>query len=133
MAKLVKYIVLGLVFNDAGNILIAKRQDHDNLWEIPGGKVEPGEAAQQAVIRELKEELGINVLHAAALGSFSHTYADVCFSFSVFQVLQYSGQAYGAEGQIIQWVAPKQLPRFPFPTANKKLFKMISHLFASQQ
>ena len=128
MASLVKHIVLGLLFDETGNLLIAKRQDYDNLWEIPGGKIESDETPQQAIIRELEEELGIAVLQLVALEGFSHDYDGVCFHFSVFHILQYRGQVHGAEGQLIQWVAKDQLQNFPFPPANKKLFKIITHV-----
>ena len=79
MPASVVHVAVGVVRNPQGNILIAKRPAHahqGDLWEFPGGKVERGESLQQALQRELHEELGIDVTHARPLIRIPHSYPD---------------------------------------------------------
>lgn len=117
-------VAVGVVKNAAGRILIARRKDsahQGGLWEFPGGKIEPGETVVAALFRELGEELAITVQRATPLISIKHRYPDLAVQLHVWVVEQFSGVATGQEGQAIAWVAPAELPRYPFPEANRPI------------
>ncbi|PZP22436.1 Nudix family hydrolase [Pseudomonas kuykendallii] len=104
-----------------GRVLIARRPDDKHqggLWEFPGGKVEDGEAVEAALARELAEELGIAVTQARPLIQVRHDYPDKQVLLDVWEVSAFSGEAHGAEGQPLAWVAPRHLADYDFPAAN---------------
>ncbi|MFM8331162.1 MAG: Nudix family hydrolase [Candidatus Methylumidiphilus sp.] len=118
------HVAVGVVRNRSGEVLIAQRpvrKHQGGLWEFPGGKVEPGETADSALRRELREELGIAVEQASPLIKLSHAYPDRVVLLDVWQVETFSGQVSGLEGQPIRWVAPDALPQFGFPAANRPI------------
>lgn len=107
-----------------GRVLIAKRpldKHQGGLWEFPGGKVEAGESVEAALARELAEELGITVTAAQPLIQVRHDYPDKQVLLDVWQVLAFSGEPHGAEGQPLAWVEPAQLPGYSFPAANRPI------------
>ena len=117
-------VAAGVIPDEAGRVLIAKRPAHahqGDLWEFPGGKLEPGETAEQALRRELKEELDIEVEAASPLIGIRHAYPDRLVRLSVWRVERFSGIPRGAQGQPLRWVAPDRLPGFPFPAANRPI------------
>lgn len=120
MAKVVK-VAAAVIKNEQQDILIAKRPAHvhmGGLWEFPGGKLEPGETAKRALIRELHEELGVVVEAAQPLIQISHEYVDKSVHLDVWVVSKFSGRAEGREGQEVRWVSANQLRQFDFPAAN---------------
>lgn len=123
------HVVVGVVYDSIGRVLIARRGDHQHqggLWEFPGGKVEPGESPLMALTRELKEEIGINVLAAKALTKIEFHYPDKSILLDVHSVRSFTGQAYGREGQPISWVAPERLRDYSFPAANALILNAVS-------
>ncbi len=118
------HAVAGIVYNAQRQILIALRPEGRYLagyWEFPGGKVEAGESAPQALQRELQEEVGIyiDLEVCQPFLKLSHDYPDdKTVILDVWAVDKFSGQAYGAEGQSIQWVDVEQLSQHEFPAAN---------------
>ncbi len=115
------HVAVAAVFNAAGQVLLARRpaQVHQGgLWEFPGGKVEPGETVEEALVRELQEELGIRAGARRPLIQVVHDYPDRSVLLDVWRVDQFSGVARGREGQPLQWAAPEALPGVPFPAAN---------------
>ena len=115
------HVAAGVIEDQAGRILLARRPAHlhqGGLWEFPGGKVEPDEDAGIALIRELGEELGINVTHATPLIRIPYRYPDRCVLLDVWRVDGFDNVAHGAEGQEICWVEPAQLREYEFPAAN---------------
>lgn len=115
------HVVAAVIRDQDGRILIARRPEHKHqggLWEFPGGKVETGEPVPAALARELQEELGIRVLEAAPLIRIPHHYADKSVLLDVWEVSRFEGEAHGAEGQPVRWVAPEALDGFEFPAAN---------------
>jgi 8-oxo-dGTP diphosphatase len=107
-----------------GQVLIAKRpkgKHQGDLWEFPGGKVEPGETAEAALSRELAEELGIVVTSARPLIQVRHDYPDKHVLLDVWEVLSFTGEPHGAEGQPLAWVNVEALPRYAFPAANRPI------------
>lgn len=101
-------------------------QHQGNKWEFPGGKVDNGESIEQALQRELCEEIGINVLSSQPLTTFSFDYPDKKVELYVRLVSEFSGTAYGAEGQDVKWVSFDDLLQLDFPQANKKILTALS-------
>ncbi len=115
------HVAVGVIKNQAGEILIAKRHKkahQGDLWEFPGGKVEAGENIQQALSRELEEELNIIVQQANPLIKINHQYSDLSVCLDVWLVDDYSGEVKACEGQPIRWVSIESLKDYEFPVAN---------------
>jgi len=117
-------VAVGVVKNPEGNILISLRHaalHQGGLWEFPGGKIEEFETAEQALTRELNEELNITVTAATPLITVSHHYPDRFVQLKVFLVEQFSGEAKSLEGQPFKWVTPAELEHYAFPAANQPI------------
>ncbi|MBA4502447.1 Nudix family hydrolase [Marinobacterium marinum] len=120
MARLI-HVAAAVIRDRSGRILIARRPDDKHqggLWEFPGGKVEAGEPVADALARELKEELGIQVTSARPLIRIPHHYPDKSVLLDVWEVDDFKGEAHGAEGQPVCWVMPDVLDDYAFPAAN---------------
>ncbi len=118
------HVAVGVIKNTHGQILISLRKPtlhQGSLWEFPGGKLEWGETALQALIRELNEELAITALAPTPLMSIKHHYPDLTVQLHVFLVEQFSGHAKGHEGQTIKWVTADELANYQFPAANQAI------------
>ena len=118
------HVVAAVIRGHDGRILIARRADTQHqggLWEFPGGKVEEGEAPRLALVRELREELGIEVEAARPLIKVQHDYHDKHVLLDVWEVSGFSGEPHGAEGQPLAWVTPRELPDYEFPEANQPI------------
>ncbi|MCX8957571.1 8-oxo-dGTP diphosphatase MutT [Erwinia psidii] len=114
-------VVVGIIRDKNQNIFLAKRSASShmgNRWEFPGGKIEPGETAEQALKRELSEETGIDVIHAVAWDRSEHTDAQLHVTLHFFMVDEWRGEPYGREGQPQRWVAQCDLVADEFPPAN---------------
>lgn len=125
MAKRV-HVVAAVIRNAQQEVLLALRPSDKHmgdLWEFPGGKCEPAESPQQALARELQEELGIVIEHPQPLIQVRHDYPDLQVLLDVYQVLNFTGQAYGAEGQAVRWVAANALADYQFPAANRSIVR----------
>ena len=128
MAKLI-HVAVGVIIGPDKKILIAKRPQtahQGGLWEFPGGKVDAGENVHQALVRELREELSINVTESEPLIQIRHHYPDKSVLLDVYKVTRFDGQPCGAEGQPICWVATDELNNFEFPAANKPIINAIA-------
>lgn len=115
-----------------GRVLIAQRplgKPMAGLWEFPGGKVEQGEAPEQTLIRELKEELGIvvNVACLAPLTFASHSYPDFHLLMPLYVCRRWEGTVRALEAQQLAWVRPNRLRDYPMPPADEPL---VSHLIS---
>ncbi|WP_299846541.1 8-oxo-dGTP diphosphatase MutT [uncultured Roseovarius sp.] len=113
-----------------GRVLLAQRPEGKSmagLWEFPGGKVEPGETPEAALIRELHEELGIDTWASclAPLTFASHSYEDFHLLMPLFACRKWDGQARGQEGQTLKWVRPTQLRDYPMPPADLPLIPIL--------
>ena len=127
--RLLLVVACALVDAD-GRVLIAQRPEGKalaGLWEFPGGKVEPGESPEAALIRELAEELGIVTWESclAPLTFASHAYDDFHLLMPLFVCRRFEGMPAAREGQALKWVRPKALRDFPMPPADAPL---IAHL-----
>jgi len=122
------HVAVGVIENARGEIFIAQRaaEAHQGgLWEFPGGKLEPGETTPQALARELREELAIEVHACRPLIQIRHEYPDKAVLLDVYRVTQFSGVPRGNEGQPVRWVAPAQLTEYEFPAANRPIIKAV--------
>ena len=130
------HVAVGVIKNSDGEILIAKRADHQHqggLWEFPGGKVETGETVPQALIRELKEEVNLDCISAeiAPLIQQSYDYPDKSVLLDIYWVIepfdkkQFKIQARGLEGQPLVWVSVDHLDQYEFPAANAVIIDQL--------
>lgn len=122
------HVAVGVLEDARGRVLIARRPEHvhqGGLWEFPGGKVSAGETVEQALRRELQEELAIAVQSAEPLIRIPHHYADKSVLLDVYKVTAFSGQPTGNEGQPVQWVHPMELDQYPFPAANRAILAAL--------
>ncbi len=133
MLKKRLWIAAGIILNPAqDHIFITRRNANAHqggLWEFAGGKVETHETAQQAVIRELHEEVGIEVTALTPLISLNHDYSDKALKFDFFAITKFSGEARGNEGQAGLWVAINDLHQYPFPEANAAVLAKIIEVY----
>jgi 8-oxo-dGTP diphosphatase len=128
VTKLV-HVAVGVIVNANGKILIAKRPlsaHQGGLWEFPGGKVDTGETIEQALVRELHEELAINVLASQPLIQIRHDYPDKSVLLDVHKITRFLRTPIGNEGQPVQWVDAKDLSNFEFPAANRPIISAIN-------
>jgi len=127
--KMVLVVACALIDPD-GRVLIAQRPEGKalaGLWEFPGGKLEPGERPEAALIRELDEELGITVKEAclAPLTFASHAYEDFHLLMPLYICRRWDGTVSAKEGQNLKWVRPNRLRDYPMPPADVPL---VAHL-----
>ena len=114
------------LINEDGALLIARRpagRPLAGLWEFPGGKVEAGEEPEDALVRELREELGIEVAKAdlAPLTFASHAYPDFHLLMPVYLCRRFGGRVTALEGQEFRWVRPDALAGYDMPPADEPL------------
>jgi 8-oxo-dGTP diphosphatase len=127
--KLVLVSAVALIDAD-GRVLLAQRPQGKamaGLWEFPGGKVEPGESPEHALLRELREELGIDTWQSclAPLTFASHAYADFHLLMPLFACRRWQGIVTAQEGQNLAWVRPKALRDYPMPPADLPLIPIL--------
>lgn len=129
MTRIVLVAAVALIDVD-GRVLLAQRPEGKSmagLWEFPGGKVEPGERPEDTLIRELHEELGIDVKEPclAPLTFASYDYENFHLLMPLWVCRRWTGAVVGREGQALKWVAPRRLREFPMPPADEPL---VPHL-----
>lgn len=127
--KLLLVSAVALIDRD-GRILLAQRPEGKSLaglWEFPGGKVEPGETPEAALIRELQEELGIDTKASclAPLTFASHSYEDFHLLMPLFACRRWEGIPEAREGQTLAWVMPNRLRDYPMPPADLPLIPIL--------
>jgi 8-oxo-dGTP diphosphatase len=118
------------LFDKDGRVLIAQRPEGKSmagLWEFPGGKVESGETPEQALIRELQEELAVDTVESclAPFTFASHAYDDFHLLMPLYVCRKWQGKVAPVEGQALKWVLPMQLKEYPMPPADKPLIAML--------
>jgi 8-oxo-dGTP diphosphatase len=128
-------VAVGVIKNRFGQILISLRGSslhQGGLWEFPGGKIEASETVEQALARELKEELDLTVRSATPLITINHQYPDLAVQLHVFTVGSFDGEVKGCEGQPVLWVNPDDLVNYTFPAANQPIITAarLPHYYA---
>jgi 8-oxo-dGTP diphosphatase len=122
------HVAAAAIFDNESRVLVTKRAAHlhqGGLWEFPGGKCEPGESMQQALERELKEELGIVPLASNPLIRIRHDYGDRDLLLEFFRVTRYQGEARGLEGQPLKWLLPDAMEPDQFPAADRPVITAL--------
>lgn len=130
--KLLIVVACALVDED-GRVLLAQRPEGKalaGLWEFPGGKLDAGERPEAALIRELKEELGIDVKEAclAPFAFASHAYPEFHLLMPLYVCRRWEGTVAPLEGQALKWVRPTKLRDYPMPPADEPLIPMLIDL-----
>ncbi|HXF49873.1 MAG TPA: A/G-specific adenine glycosylase [Verrucomicrobiae bacterium] len=121
-------IAAGIVWKD-GKILIAQRKPDGllgGLWEFPGGKRKSKETLAEACRREVREETGVSVRVGARAQTIHHSYSHFSITLSVFHCFYKKGTPQALGCQKVRWVRPKELERYPFPKANKRIVPSLA-------
>lgn len=123
-------VAAAALIDPQGRVLIAQRPAHKalgGLWEFPGGKVEPGESPEAALVRELKEELAV-IVEPDALDPFafaSHAYADFHLLMPLYTAKDWRGAPVAQEAQALAWVKPAELRAYAMPPADEVLVQRL--------
>jgi 8-oxo-dGTP diphosphatase len=127
-------LVAAVALIDAdGRVLLARRpegKEMAGLWEFPGGKVLPGESPESALVRELKEELGLDTAESclAPFAFASHRYPTFHLLMPLYVCRRWSGMPVPLEGQELAWVRPARLADYPMPPADRPLVALLQDL-----
>jgi len=124
-------VVVGLIGDSSGRWLVNRRPPGTPLagaWEFPGGKRQPGEAALAALERELREELGIDVLEAEPLLTLEHDYPDKRVRLDVWHVRRYRGDITAREGQPLMWVSVAECRQLALLEADWPIVERLAAL-----
>jgi 8-oxo-dGTP diphosphatase len=133
MTKPTLLVVAAALVDRDNRVLLSKRPEGKSLaglWEFPGGKVDAGETPEEALRRELKEELGIEVCETclAPFTFASHSYHDFHLLMPLFLCRSWEGEVEPQEGQEIAWVRAKRLADYPMPPADTPLVPWLRDL-----
>ena len=121
-------VVAALVVED-GKFMICQRPAHKArglLWEFVGGKVEPGEKKEQALIRECREELGVTVVPGDVYMEVDHVYPDITIHLTLFRASIAAGQPRKLEHADIRFIPPSDIPLYPFCPADAAILERIA-------
>jgi 8-oxo-dGTP diphosphatase len=122
-------VVAAVLRDAAGRILITQRPPGKHMagyWEFPGGKVAAGESSEQALARELAEELGVTLQRCHPLLQLRHDYPDRVVELEVFVVDQYRGEPSGVEAQALRWVAAAELAAQALLPADRPIVEALN-------
>lgn len=129
-----KSIGVAVIWNDEGQILIDRRKPSGllgGLWEFPGGKIEPGETVEACIVREIQEELGIEIAVGDRLITIDHAYTHFRVTLNVHHCRYVSGEPQPIECDEVRWVSLAELDQFPFPKANVQIIEALHAYQAS--
>jgi 8-oxo-dGTP diphosphatase len=121
-------VVAAVIRGDGGRVLLARRSRasrHGGLWEFPGGKVEDGETPEGALIREIREELGVEIEVGAALAQVNHDYAELCICLTAFDCRIVAGTPRALDCWEVAWVAPSDISSYPMPEADVPIARLL--------
>lgn len=123
-------VVVAIIRNENHEILITKRNaeaSFGGLWEFPGGKIEPNESAESALIREVLEEVNLKVISYEFLTQVDYQYPEKFVSLMVYNITEYQGNAQCSENQqALLWVNPQELRNFEYPKANATILNLTN-------
>lgn len=123
-----KQIGVAVIWNQSGQILIDRRKAGGamgGLWEFPGGKIEAGETVPQCIVREIQEELAIEIIVGKHLISINHIYPTFEITLIVHHCQHISGTPQPIESEEIRWVNVPDLDKYEYPAANYQIIKII--------
>jgi 8-oxo-dGTP diphosphatase len=129
-------VVAGALFDSVGRVLIAQRPAGKALagrWEFPGGKLHAGESPYAGLVRELREELGVEVQAAERLMRYSHDYPDRVVWLDMWTVSAWSGEPRGLDGQSLKWVAPGRLDEEDILEADQPIVAALRQLQSGER
>ena len=129
-------VVAGALFDATGRVLIAQRPPGKALagrWEFPGGKLHEGEAPYAGLVRELREELGVEVVAAGRLMRYAHDYADRTVWLDMWIVSAWSGEPRGLDGQALAWVEPARLHEADILEADQPIVAALVRLHSGER
>jgi len=124
----VVHVAAAAIFDSQGRVLIARRPAHvdqGDLWEFPGGKLEPGESVEEALCRELWEEIHIRPTAYRPLIRVPYQYPGKRVLLDVWRVDAFTGTPHGREGQPVRWVGLDELTGYSFPAANRPIVAAV--------
>ena len=124
-------VVAAALYDAQGRVLIAERPRGTHMagrWEFPGGKVTPGEEERAALVRELAEELGIEVWDAQPFMRLTHAYPDRDVELSLWIIVSYAGTPESLDAQRLRWVPPAQLAREDILEADRPFIEALRDL-----
>ena len=128
MIKPIIQVAAGIIRNEFGQLYLTQRlegQDFAQALEFPGGKVDADETPEEALKRELEEEIGIHILNADLYERFQFEYPTKILDFSFYFVTEWIGEPFGREGQEGFWLEQSELDAGQFPPANLKLIQRL--------
>ena len=120
-------VVAALIWNE-DKFMICQRPAHKArglLWEFVGGKVEPGETKEEALIRECQEELAVTLTVEDVFMNVVHDYPDLTVNLTLFNATIAKGKTQKLEHKDIQWITPGEIPNYDFCPADKEILKKI--------
>lgn len=124
-------VVAALIWKN-GKFMICRRPAHKArglLWEFVGGKVEPGETKEQALVRECREELAVTVAVQDEFMSLVHEYPDITIHLTVFNASIAEGVPQLLEHNDIRWIPPKEIRNYDFCPADNKILEKIAEVY----
>lgn len=128
------HVVAALLW-DGDKFMICQRPAHKArglLWEFVGGKVEPGEAPEAALVRECREELAVEVRVGDVFMEVLHTYPDIEILLTLYHAAIAAGQPQKIEHNDIQWITPAQIPDFDFCPADVEILERITEEYGKR-
>ena len=127
-------VVAALIW-DKNRFMICQRPEHKArglLWEFVGGKVEPGETKQQALVRECREELGIRLSVGEVFMEVVHRYPDITVHLTLFCATIAEGIPQKLEHTDIRWITPAQIPEYDFCPADEEILRRITEVYSGR-
>jgi 8-oxo-dGTP diphosphatase len=122
------HVVAGAVFDAGGRVLIAQRPHGRHMageWEFPGGKLAVAEPAYAGLVRELREELGIEVCAAVPVITYPYDYPDKRILLDLWRVVRYRGEPRGLDRQALRWVTLEELPHAALLAADRPMIAAL--------
>ena len=129
------HVAVGVILQGQSVLLALRgsKQHQGGKWEFPGGKVEQGETVQQALTRELQEEVAIELTQCQAFMQLEYAYPEKTVLLDIYLVTDFSGEPHGREGQPLRWVSIAELSDIAFPDANKPIVERIQQYFSKTE
>ena len=128
-------VVAALIW-EGGRFMICQRPAHKArglLWEFAGGKVEPGETKEQALVRECREELAVTVAAESVFTELTHTYPDLTIHLTLFNARIIAGTPQKLEHNDIRWISPAEIDKYEFCPADEEILGKIKEKFTQSR